>query len=347
MENDYRLSIIYNHMENPFQLVEMSLTRIGQLILKHISNEMQNNRLDVDTAIEMITQYLYDCNPISGQSAKFAEWCSQYDENDKRFLIENMCKDGNIQITVETMKNTLTIDDLNKLYKDFPFVKQTAVYVPIQDSNGNLRYIPARRKVVMGKEYMLRLKQYAAEKFSATSLSATNIRNQNTKSKAAREYKTLYSHTPIRMGDMEVNNLSHIGPEVVIETLLLHSVSPHARRLVEEFSTGDPYLMDIKLDDMSTNRSAEVVETYLKAIGLRLKFIKKRKKKINPIQLHAMMFNQLSKYHPIIPSKDVTGMSKEEIEKYNKHLQEYNTDLIKRAEEGKLKDPFEFWDEPQ
>jgi hypothetical protein len=199
----------------------------------------------------------------------------------------------------------------------------------------------------MGKEYILRLKQYALEKFSATSLSATNIRNNNTKSKSAREYKTLYSHTPIRMGDMEITDMLHLGPEVVIEMLLLHSVSPHARKLVQEFSTGNPYLTDIKLDDMSTNRSAEIVETYLKAIGLRMKFIKTLKKKIHPIHFHPLMFNQLSKINPLLPVGDVSKMSEKQMRAHEKKIIERNKDMLKRAKEGKLKDPLTFYDNPQ
>ena len=340
-------STMYNR-ENPAQLIEMSITRIGELILKYIKqNIASGSSLSVDDAIEMIGTYLDDINKISGQGQKFREWASGYDEEDKKFLIESMCNDKYMISTVETMKSVLTIDDLDKLYKDFPFVKQTKVEVPIQDSSGNIRYIPARRKVVMGKEYILRLKQYALEKFSATSLSATNIRNNNTKSKSAREYKTLYSHTPIRMGDMEITDMLHLGPEVVIEMLLLHSVSPHARKLVQEFSTGNPYLTDIKLDDMSTNRSAEIVETYLKAIGLRMKFIKTLKKKIHPIHFHPLMFNQLSKINPLLPVGDVSKMSEKQLRAHEKKIIERNKDMLKRAKEGKLKDPLTFYDNPQ
>lgn len=341
-------STMYNR-ENPGQLLEMSLTRIGQLILKHIRNSIKNrsDSMSVDTALEMIAKYIDDINSISGQGQRFREWYQQYDDDDKRFLVESMCNDGYIIGTVETMKSVLTIDDLDKLYKDFPFVKQTTVQVPIQDSNGNIRYIPARRKVVMGKEYMLRLKQYAEEKFSATSLSATNIRNNNTKSKSAREYKTLYSHTPIRMGDMETNDLIHIGPEVVIEALLLHSVSPHARKLVQEFSTGNPYITDIRLDDKSTNRSAEIVETYLKAIGLRMKFIKIPKKKIHPMEFHSLMFGQFAKFHPLLPTGDVSKMTDKQMRKHEKKILERNKEALEKYKEGKSKDPMTYYDKPQ
>ena len=55
--------------------------------------------------------------------------------------------------------------------------------MPIIDSAGDIRYIPSRRPMVYGYQYIYRLKQYAEEKFSVTSLSATNVRNENSKNK--------------------------------------------------------------------------------------------------------------------------------------------------------------------
>ena len=149
------------------------------------------------------------------------------------------------------------------------------------------------------------------------------------------------------MGEMEINDMIHLGPEVVINTLLIHSVSPHARKLVEEFSTGNPYLTDIKLDDMSVNRSAEIVKTYLKAIGLSLKFIKTPKRKIHPFQYHAMLFGQLNKHHPLLPVGDVSGMTDEQLEEHEKKILSRNEDMINSAKEGKLKDPITYYDKPQ
>lgn len=145
-------STMYNR-ENPYQLVEMELTRIGQLILKYI----RDNNIPADQALDMITRYVRHCNPV--QADKFELWYSQYPYDSKEFLVNSMIDDGLIYTTVETMKNVLTIDDLNKIYEDFPFINQTKVLVPIVDSNGNIRHIDARRKVIMGKEYMLRLKK--------------------------------------------------------------------------------------------------------------------------------------------------------------------------------------------
>ena len=66
----------------------------------------------------------------------------------------------------------------------------------------------------------------------------------------------------------------HLGSESVIQNLMIHSVSPQARKLVEQMYTCNPYEIDIKLDSTSKNRVAEVVNTYLKPIGLRLVFAK-------------------------------------------------------------------------
>ena len=78
--------------------------------------------------------------------------------------------------------------------------------------------------------------------------------------------------------DMEQGDLSHIGMEHVVSILMIHSVSPQARRLVEQMLTDDPYDIDIKLDDNSINRTAQIANVYLKTMGYRLKFIKKIKK---------------------------------------------------------------------
>ena len=69
-------------------------------------------------------------------------------------------------------------------------------------SDGSLRYIQSRRPIVVGKQYIFRLKQYAEEKFSATSLSSTNIRNENTKSRVKKDFRELYPNTPIRFGKL-------------------------------------------------------------------------------------------------------------------------------------------------
>jgi hypothetical protein len=134
--------------------------------------------------------------------------------------------------------------------------------------------------------YIYRLKQYAEEKFSVTSLSSTNIQNKNTRSQSKKQNKTIHNMNPTKFGEMETGDLAHIGTEVVVNNLLLVSASPHARRLCEKLLTNDnPVDINIEVDNESVNRGAEIVNTYFFTMGIRLKFIKKPKKQRNPIRV--------------------------------------------------------------
>src|SRR5574344_2090631 len=90
----------------------------------------------------------------------------------------------------------------------------------------------------------------------------------------------MYSNTPIRFGNMEINGFNHIGVEYVIQNLMIHSLSPSARRSTEKLYTDNPYKINIKLGAECRNRAAEIVNTYLKTVGRRLVFKKIPKRKV-------------------------------------------------------------------
>ena len=93
-----------------------------------------------------------------------------------------------------------------------------------------------------------------------------------------------------------------MGIERAVEVLMLYAASPQARMLYEQAMTGNPYNVDIKLEDDSTNIGAEILATYLKTIGLRVVFNKIPKKKRVPIYKNPIKFIPVEKdfpYHPI------------------------------------------------
>jgi len=265
--------------ENPGQLFELSVTHIGCEILNRIK---RGEYASMDEAFKDIITYI---SFISKEQANsLSTMLSHFSNEEKSFYLNSILMDGAIHLSAEPISEAIDIDTLAEMYKTFPWVHQVNIEVPMRDSNGDIRYVPARRPIVVGKQFTFRLKQYAEEKFSATSLSATNIRNENTKSKAARDYRELYSNTPIRFGNMETNDMNHLGAGYVITNLMIHSISPHARLLTEQMFTEDPYHIDIRLDDESTNRSAEIANTYLKTIGRRLIFTKRKKVRYKILQ---------------------------------------------------------------
>jgi anaerobic selenocysteine-containing dehydrogenase len=119
----------------------------------------------------------------------------------------------------------MSLDKLKALYDEFPWIEMSQVMVPIIDSNDNWRYVTARRKLVVGAQYIYRLKQFAEEKFSAVSLASTNIRSENTKSKANKLHKTVHAATPVRFGEMEFENLMHSRVEDIIQVIMFIPVN--------------------------------------------------------------------------------------------------------------------------
>lgn len=270
---------------NPGQLFETSLNHIGSSICRYI----RTNLLSPRESLSMIIDFV---DIVSKEEAnELRNILEKYNEEELEFFIDSIIRDGMIYLSLKPISDNMTLDKLVLLYEKFPWVKQTRLIVPIEDSNGNLRYVNSRRNIICDKKYMYRLKQLSEDKFSSTSLSSTNIRNLNTKSKSSKAYKSLHSNTPIAMGTMEVDDLSSLGMEYIVTFLMIHSVSPEARRLCEEMLTGDPFSIDINLNETATNRSVEILNTYMKTKGLKLVFKKTRKNKQPLVQFELVNIN--------------------------------------------------------
>ena len=264
---------------NPGQFHELSLTHIG----KCICDLSRLGYFDTNETFHEIVKLLSFCSPKEAE--ELSNYLNSVDEETRDIYLQSILDDGNIIMSIKPMSESMDLDMLDELYSAFPYITQRQIVVPIESSTGDIRYIPARRPGVVGHLAIFRLQQYAKEKHSVTALATTNLKNENSRTKANKYYKSTHQATPINMGNMELSDLGHMGFEKVIEFLMIHSVSPRARRLVESIFTDDPYLVDIKLDDKSRNRSAEILAAYMKAIGYRLVFEKIKKTKTNPVLL--------------------------------------------------------------
>lgn len=282
LDNGRRVDIIKNqptciNRENIGQLHEQTLSFIGMRIIDFIREGIQSGSLSYVQAFKLWYDFVI---MIDKDQAEYAlTYIDPESEESCSVFIESVLGDDAIIISSPPFTTPINIDTIKDIYDKFPWIKPYEVMMPMTDSNGNIRYVKARRNLVVGKIYNYRLKQYAEEKFSVTSLSATNLKSLNTRSKANKVYETKYTKTPIMFGFMESGNLSHIGMQYVVMNLMLYSNSPQARRLFENLLIGDPYDIDIKLDMDSKNRNAEIINAMLKTMGLQLVFNKKLKTK--------------------------------------------------------------------
>jgi len=270
--------VIYNsntcvNRENPGQLFEMSTNFAG----RNISDKINSGLCTPEQSMEMYYTFLRIIAPDLYTYMK-----NKYKADDLGTMIqilESIKKDKGIHVSQKPITEVMTVDKLKELYNALPWIEQYKVQVPQRSSNGDIRYIYARRRMVISKQYIYRLKQYAEEKFSVVSLGTTNIKNENSRNSLKKQHKSPYSKASTKvLSDMETMDLLHVGAENIITILMLHSSSPTARRLAQQLLVDDPFEVDVKLNENCKNRSVEIVNTYLRTLGLKLIFKKVPKK---------------------------------------------------------------------
>ena len=283
-------------------------------ITSRIIDYINMNILQPEECLDLFLTFLRIVNP--DQYSYYKTYTDTLKDDYQIMEFVNMfVNDDGIIMSLMPLSSNVDIDKIAELYDAFPFATQRYMNAPILDSMGNIRFVKSRIPVVAGRKYIYRLKQYAEEKFSVTSLSATNIRNENSRSKSNKEYRGLFTKTPIRFGEMESGDLSHLGMEYVVINLLLYASSPHARRLAEQLITEDPFNIDIRLDTNSKSRNVEILNAYLKTMGLRLKFVKSKINKVQPIAIVPFRKNSVDNkiVKPIIDFNEYKDYNVEDI----------------------------------
>ena len=322
----YNSSTIINRL-NPGQSFETELTWIGSKLLEAIGtywypakNEDMMNGMSylnrsavINDAEQTVLKYLSMINIDYATDFHRIIMSTPIEVRieDMDYLIES----GNIPVVITPMKNEMTLEILKNIYNTFPWIKEEYLYINQKDSNGNIRKIRTNRPLVVGKKYIYRLKQLAEEKFSAVSLASTNIRGENTKTKANKMHISPIAKTPVRIGGMEASELMQLPEcQFTVEALMMLSTAPTARRMMKQLLIGDPFDRNIVLDENARSRNVEIANAYLKCLGLKLEFKKVPKKLRVPILRKAISRVKPDSYRQVItklPVK-VTG------EGYNK-----------------------------
>lgn len=282
LDNGRRVEQILNpatmpNRENPGQSFETSANFISARLIDYMNTEI----FDDGQCMKLYLDYLSMVDPV--QAISMQEYIQNLDETSFKYLVDDIKRDG-IILSLLPITEGMTIDLLYAIYKHFSMIRPYKVLSPITGSDGKIRFVRTKRDLIVGEQYTYRLKQYAEEKFSATSLSSTNTRNENSRNQDKKSFESIHSKTPIRFGTMESGDLTHLGVEKVIINLMINSASPHGRRLTEKLLTDDPFNIDIRLDDNAKNRGVEILNTYLKTIGLELRF-DKIPKCVNPAMI--------------------------------------------------------------
>ena len=272
---EWNLAGVPNRL-NIGQSFETEINNISNNLIKLLDNDYYACSCEIEEWIDCMYHFF---SMISVEYAN--EWMSYLEKNcasDEQimdFICNSITRYGEcMYITVKPLSESLSIDKLSNIYGEYPFIQPIKLLVPIEGSNGKIRYVETNKPSIPGYQYIYRMKQTAEEKHSATALSATNVRNENSKSRGNKLGTSAHSSTPIRNGEMEDNILISMSAEIQAMNLMLYSTSPQGRRSVIQLLTDNPFIMDVKLDEDAKSRSVEKSNAILKTMGVKFHFRK-------------------------------------------------------------------------
>lgn len=279
---DTTVDLIWNiatcfNRENIGQLFELSCNFIS----RNLVQLMLTNCFDVSQCIEIIRNYYEHLSPTFAKA--FIDDINSRNLDsyeiamaDEYPLVEvgNMITEDmdGLYVALKPISEILTFEKLLDMYSDYSYMTPVFLSIPIKGSRGQVRYVKSQKPCIVAKQYIYRMKQNAEEKHSATALSATNIRNMNSKSKASKMFMSVHSNTPIRFGEMEGNIFKAMGAEIDVMNMMIYSNSPIGRRDANQMLTS--YTFDVKLSEDAKSRSAEILNSIIKAMGARFEFKK-------------------------------------------------------------------------
>ena len=131
---------------------------------------------------------------------------------------------------------------------------------------------PIIRRLIMGKKYIMLLKQTPESKYSARSLGMQSSLGHPSKSIKFKKHNLPYSNTPIRIGEMELMNLCMMNdPKAVADFLSIYANSQQNREgfVREILTTNNPFNIQYRCESsQSINR--KMMNAYCKASGCML-----------------------------------------------------------------------------
>lgn len=254
---------------NPGQLFELSLNFIASNITKYLLTFAK----DIDICIDTLKRFF---DIVSDDYSRYliSNIDSCINDDEAAFTVYDcLAENGDgLYIPLEPITECITLDTLMDLYKELPWITPVFMDVPIRGSRGRIRFVQSKKPSIVAKQYIYRMKQNAEEKHSSTSMSATNVRCLNSKSKAAKMFIRTHSNTPIRFGEMENSIFMLMGAEIQVQNLMIYSTSPQGRRDAKQML--ESYEFNVTLGEDGKSRSAEILNAIIKAMGLKFEFKK-------------------------------------------------------------------------
>jgi hypothetical protein len=215
-----------------------------------------------------LCKYLNYFNEYGAKDVTIREYEKLSEEGKDRFW-QSVYKDG-IFLNYPPMWDSMpAIEKIEAIRKEFN-IERDQVYIDKWGRTG----IPIMNKLIVGEEYMLKLKQTSEKGFSARSTGYLSQKGIPDKSNKVKSNENLYSTTPIALGRDENNNLGiGVPPFIMAKMHLFYRTSPLARRETSKMYTNNVLKQKkFKIKKGFTNRNVEILNAKTKTLGIKFQF---------------------------------------------------------------------------
>ena len=256
----------------PMVMTEGSNTFITDLTRKHMAT-MDN----IDDQKDFMIDIISILNPRQGKEVSDL-YNSLSDREKKKFIEDSISlnKDGTLRtdngmyVRWEHFNDEYKLRDaIIKVYDKYPDVfKPYNIFIPTPKWGRDI-YIG---QDCVGYQYIMMLKQSGENGFSVRSAGAISDESLPEKSHDNKIGKLWHSEKPIRFGEYESPNFMIItNPEDFALVTALYRTSIDGRRFMYESILSDDGQYEIPAK--FTSRSAEIMQVYLKSLGVRMETI--------------------------------------------------------------------------
>ena len=245
----------------PMALFESSITFITDKARRHMRklNDIKEQEKFMLDIIELLNHK---------QGKEVRELYSKLSDKAKKKFIDSAIEDG-IYIRYEAFDEKLCFrDNIIKVYETYPdIMKPWEIFIP-KPKWGRDVYVGAD---YVGFQYIMMLKQSGERGFSARSAGSINDESLPEKSNNNKIGKHWASDNAVRFGEYESLNLLIIINETdlaLINALYRSSIAGR-KFLYESIISEEP----MEVPSSFTNRAAEILQVYLKSLGVKIETI--------------------------------------------------------------------------
>lgn len=260
---------VINRM-NSYQLFELEMNFIGDHVSKKLPElkTIQEKEYLVFTVLELLNEDVEDTNRIK-------DHYNSLDMSGKEDFFSTIEKEGLYYRTepLWQLQEEPLFERICKLYDLFPWMNPIDLYV-----NSFGREVKILRPAIMSQVYFMKLRQTSKKGYTARATGSISTLGVPEKSSKSKQYQDLNPRTPIRSGNQETINMTvGVSTETIAQLHRYYRSSVIGRRsLGEKLLNSTDELDSIEMEDTPINTNAQILNAYLKVLGIKINFNENR-----------------------------------------------------------------------